>query len=233
MLEETKMIVEVGAWVLTEACAQAAKWQEEGRTIDLSVNVSALQLDTDDLLDHVGEALEASGLVSEALTLEITETTLMRNVEETARRLGELKALGVKIAVDDFGTGYSSLAHLRQFPVDVLKIDRSFVSQLAEGGEGEILLHTLVQLGKALEIETTAEGIERPQDLSLIRDKECDSGQGFLFTRPLSAQDADSFFSQWPANRRFEIRHEQGDGDRVAVDGSLGPDAAVAGTDAR
>ena len=118
----------------------------------------------------------------------------MTDAEETARRLGELKALGVRIAVDDFGTGYSSLSHLRQFPVDVLKIDRSFVSQLAEGGEGEILLHTLVQLGKALEIETTAEGIERPQDLSLIRDKECDNGQGFLFTRPLSAQDAESFF---------------------------------------
>ena len=116
----------------------------------------------------------------------------------------------MRIAVDDFGTGYSSLAHLRQFPVDVLKIDRSFVSQLAEGGEGEILLHTLVQLGKALEIETTAEGIERPQDLSLIRDKKCDSGQGFLFARPLSAQDAESFFSQWSANRRFEVRHEQG-----------------------
>ena len=132
----------------------------------------------------------------------------MSNAEETARRLRELKRLGVRIAVDDFGTGYSSLAHLRQFPVDVLKIDRSFISQLAEGGEGEILLHTLVQLGKALSIETTAEGIERPQDLSLIRDKDCDNGQGFLFTRPLSAQDADAFFSQWPATRRFEVRND-------------------------
>ncbi|MGN6664896.1 MAG: putative bifunctional diguanylate cyclase/phosphodiesterase [Solirubrobacterales bacterium] len=233
LLEETKMIVDVGAWVLTEACAQAVKWQQQGRRLGLSVNVSALQLDTDDLLDHVTEALDGSGLAAEALTIEITETTLMSNAQETARRLNELKALGIKIAVDDFGTGYSSLSHLRQFPVDVLKIDRSFVSQLAEGGEGEILLHTLVQLGKALEIETTAEGIERPQDLSLIRDKECDSAQGFLFTRPLSAQDADSFFSQWPENRRFEIRGEHGDGDRVAVDGSLGPDAAAAGADAR
>jgi diguanylate cyclase (GGDEF)-like protein len=233
LLEETKMIVEVGAWVLTEACAQAASWQEEGRPLSLSVNVSALQLDTDDLIGHVTEALDASGLAPESLTIEITETTLMSNVEETARRLEELKALGVRIAVDDFGTGYSSLGHLRQFPVDVLKIDRSFVSQLAEGGEGEILLHTLVQLGKALEIETTAEGIERPQDLSLIRDKECDNGQGFLFTRPLSAQDAGSFFSQWPAHRRFEVRNDLVGGDRVQLDGSLGPDAATAGADAR
>ncbi len=232
LLEESKLIVDVGAWVLREACAQAARWQQDGRPMGLSVNVSALQLDTDALIDDVKLALAASGLAPEALTLEITETTLMTDAEETARRLRELKEVGVKIAVDDFGTGYSSLSHLRQFPVDVLKIDRSFVSQLAEGGENEILLHTLVQLGKALEIETTAEGIERPQDLSLIRDKECDNGQGFLFTRPLSAQDADSFFSSWSPNRRFEVRAERPDGDRVPVDGSLGPDAAVAGTDA-
>ena len=232
LLEESRLIVDVGAWVLREACAQAARWQQDGRLLELSVNVSQLQLDTDDLIDDVKVALGASGLRPEALTLEITETSLMSNAEETARRLYELKGLGVKIAVDDFGTGYSSLSHLRQFPVDVLKIDRSFVSQLAEGGENEILLHTLLQLGKALEIETTAEGIERPQDLSLIRDKDCNNGQGFLFTRPLSAQDADSFFSQWSPNRRFELRDERPGGDRVPVDGSLGPDAAAARTDA-
>lgn len=232
LLEDSKLIIEVGGWVLEEACAQAARWQQEGRPLGLSVNVSQLQLDTDELIEDVTGALRGSGLRPEALTLEITETTLMSNVEETARRLHELKALGVKIAVDDFGTGYSSMAHLRRFPVDVLKIDRSFVSQLAEGGENEILLHTLVQLGKALEIETTAEGIERPQDLSLIREKECDNGQGFLFTRPLSAQDAESFFRQWSPNRRFEVRHDGG-GDRVTFDGALGTDAAAAGTDAR
>ncbi|HEX6206526.1 MAG TPA: EAL domain-containing protein [Solirubrobacterales bacterium] len=220
LLEDSKLIVDVGAWVLREACEQAAKWQREGRTLALSVNVSQLQLDTDDLIDDVKLALAASGLAAEALTLEITETSLMTDAEETARRLEELKELGVRIAVDDFGTGYSSLTHLRQFPVDVLKIDRSFVSQLAEGGENAILLQTLVQLGKALEIETTAEGVERPQDLSVIRDKKCDNAQGFLFTRPLSASDAESFFRQWSS-------------DRVTVDGSLGLDAAAAGTDAR
>jgi diguanylate cyclase (GGDEF)-like protein len=233
LLEESKLIVDVGAWVLKEACLQAAQWQMDGRALELSVNVSALQLDTDDLIDDVRDALELSGLDPKALTIEITETALMTNAGETARRLGELKALGIKIAVDDFGTGYSSLSHLRQFPVDILKIDRSFVSQLAEGGEGEILLHTLLQLGKALEIETTAEGIERPQDLSLIRDKECDNGQGFLFTRPLSAGDAESFFNQWSPQRRFEIRNQRPGDDRVSVDGSLGPDAAAAGTEPR
>lgn len=220
LLEDSKLIVDVGAWVLREACEQAAKWLRDGRPLQLSVNVSQLQLDTDDLIDDVKLALATSGLPPGALTLEITETSLMTDAEETARRLEELKELGIRIAVDDFGTGYSSLTHLRQFPVDVLKIDRSFVSQLAEGGENAILLQTLVQLGKALEIETTAEGVERPQDLSVIRDKQCDNAQGFLFAQPLSASDAESFFSQWSS-------------DRVLVDGSLGPDAATAWTDAR
>jgi diguanylate cyclase (GGDEF)-like protein len=206
LLEETGKIVEVGAWILAEACAQGAKWKEAGHALDLAVNVSAVQLDTDDLLAHVEGALDSSGLDPRALTLEITETTLMRNAEETSHRLAALKDLGVRIAVDDFGTGYSSMAHLQRFPVDVLKIDRSFISQLAAGGEGEILLHSLVQLGKALSIETTAEGIERPDDLSLIKSEECDNGQGFLFARPLSAQDADAFFRQWHKTRRFEVR---------------------------
>jgi diguanylate cyclase (GGDEF)-like protein len=206
LLEDSGAIVEVGAWVLREACAQAASWHEAGHALAMAVNVSPLQLDTDDFLVHVEEALELSAFDPSSLTLEVTETTLMRNAEETVARLAALKRLGVRIAVDDFGTGYSSFAHLQQFPVDVLKIDRSFISQLAENNESEIVLHTLVQLGKALSIETTAEGIERPQDLSLIKSKACDNGQGFLFTRPLTAHDADSFFSKWSGARRFELR---------------------------
>jgi diguanylate cyclase (GGDEF)-like protein len=207
LLEESGLVVEVGSWVLHEACAQAAEWQREGRALCLAVNVSARQFETDDLLEQVGSALRSSGFEAAMLTLEITETALMRDAGETARRLAALKDLGVRIAVDDFGTGYSSLAHLRQLPIDMLKIDRSFVAQLDGGGEGEILLSTLIDLGKALSIETTAEGIERPQDLTLIKAKECDSGQGFLLAHPLSAQDAGSFFSQWPPTRRFEVRH--------------------------
>jgi diguanylate cyclase (GGDEF)-like protein len=207
LLEESGLIVEVGAWVVREACAQASRWWEAGHRLNMAVNVSARQLETDELVACVGEALETSGFEPGALTLEITETTLMRNADETAERLAALKGLGVRIAVDDFGTGYSSLSHLQRFPVDVLKIDRSFISQLADGCEGEILLHTLVQLGKALSIETTAEGIERPQELSLIKAEACDNGQGFLFTRPLSAQDADSFFRQWPDGERSEARN--------------------------
>ncbi len=137
------------------------------------------------MLCDVSEALTASGLDPCALTIEITETTLMRNVEDTARRLAALKELGVRIAIDDFGTGYSSLAHLQRFPVDALKIDRSFISGLENNEEGESLIRTLVQLGKTLAIETFAEGIERERELSVLRDEQCDCGQGFLFAKPL------------------------------------------------
>src|SRR5579871_4997291 len=125
----------------------------------------------------------------------------MRDVEQTARRLTAIKDLGVRIAIDDFGTGYSSLAHLQRFPVDALKIDRSFIAGLKHNQEGETLIHTLVQLGKALSIETFAEGIEQQQELSLLRDKNCDSGQGFLFARPLDAAATESFLQELSGKR--------------------------------
>jgi len=205
LLEETGMITAVGEWVLQEACKQAAAWHEAGYPLGMSVNVSGRQLDTDEFLSHVEDALSASEFDPGKLTIEVTETTLMRNAEETAQRLVTLKQLGVRIAIDDFGTGYSSLAHLQKFPVDSLKIDRSFISQ-AQGYEGEILLRSLVKLGKALSIETIAEGIERNYELSLMKEESCDSGQGFLFARPLSAEAAESFFRKWTETRRFEPR---------------------------
>ena len=163
LLEETGMIVEVGKWVLGEACRQGAQWRRDGHAVGMAVNVSARQLETDQFIADVRDALLDSGLEAQALTLEITETALMRDPEETARRLRAIKELGVRIAIDDFGTGYSSFAHLQRFPVDALKIDRSFIFQLAENPEGETLLRTLVKLGKALCMETVAEGIEREQ----------------------------------------------------------------------
>ena len=125
--------------------------------------------------------------------VEVTETALMRNAETTAQRLNAIKQLGVQIAIDDFGTGYSSLAHLQQFPVDALKIDQSFISGLRQNEEGETLIRTLVQLGKALSIETFAEGIEQQDELSLLKEEDCDSGQGFLFAHPLEAASAEEF----------------------------------------
>ncbi len=197
LLEETGMITEIGRWVLFEATRQSAAWRAAGHPIGMSVNVSARQLETDEFIDHVREALESSGLEPGALTLEITETTIMRDAEQTVRRLGAVKELGVRIAIDDFGTGYSSLSHLQQFPVDALKIDRSFIARLTQSPEGETLIRTLVQLGKAMSIETLAEGIERHGELSLLQDEHCDSGQGFLFARPLDAATAEAFFCTW------------------------------------
>ena len=143
-----------------------------------------------------------SGLDPEALTIEITETTLMRNIEETARRLDRGQALGVRIAIDDFGTGYSSLAHLQRFPVDALKIDRSFILGLKHNQEGETLIRTLVQLGKSLSIETFAEGIEQQHELSLLRGEDCDSGQGFLFARPLDVAATEAFLQELDREHR-------------------------------
>jgi len=199
LLEETGLIVEVGRWVLGEACRQAAVWRDDGHPLGVAVNVSARQLETDEFIDDVRAALARTSLPAGALTLEITETTLMRSPEQTARRLHAIKELGVRIAIDDFGTGYSSFAHLQRFPVDSLKIDRSFISQLSENPEGETLLRTLVQLGKALSIETLAEGIELPNHLSLLQEENCDSGQGYLFARPLEVSAAESFLRNWDA----------------------------------
>ena len=199
VLEDSGLIVAVGEWVLREACTQSASWRSAGYPVGIAVNVSARQLDSDDFIDAVARALLDTNLEPKALTLEITETALMRNAEETADRLRAIKDLGVRIAIDDFGTGYSSLSHLQRFPVDALKIDRSFLGQLAENPEGETLLRTLVQLGKALSIETLAEGIERAGDLALLQEENCDSGQGYLFARPLDVGDAEEFLRSWRA----------------------------------
>jgi diguanylate cyclase (GGDEF)-like protein len=193
LLEETGLITEIGRWVLQSACARGADWRKGGKNVGIAVNVSARQLDSDEIVADVQDALRESGLDPCALTLEITETTLMRNAEDTVRRLTEIKELGVRVAIDDFGTGYSSLSHLRRFPVDALKIDRSFITGLAHNLEGESLIHTLVQLGKALSIETIAEGIEQPNELSLLQGENCDGGQGFLFARPLDADEIEAF----------------------------------------
>jgi EAL domain-containing protein (putative c-di-GMP-specific phosphodiesterase class I) len=193
LAEETGLITEIGTWVLQRACSQGAAWRKAGYQIGMAVNVSARQLDSDQLVADIEGALTASRMDPEALTIEITETTLMRNVEETARRLAAIKGLGVRIAIDDFGTGYSSLAHLQRFPVDALKIDRSFIAGLSQNKEGEKLIHTLVQLGKALSIETLAEGIEQQQQLSTLRQEDCDGGQGFLFARPLDVAATEAF----------------------------------------
>ena len=193
LAEETALIVPIGRWVLTEACKQAAVWHEESRSVQVSVNVSARQLDHKNLLEDVQGALADSHLEPTSLTLEITETALMRDADSTAQQLKKLKALGVRIAIDDFGTGYSSLAYLSRFPVDVLKIDRTFVTGLSDSADSRALAHTLIQLGKTLGLETLAEGIEDPAQLEILKYEQCDLGQGYLFARPLLLEDIQGY----------------------------------------
>ncbi|HYB23219.1 MAG TPA: EAL domain-containing protein [Solirubrobacteraceae bacterium] len=193
LAEESGLVIPIGAWVLQEACRQTAAWRAHGHELTVAVNVSARQLDAGDLLETVRAALEHSGLQAEHLTLEITETALMHDPQATAARLRTLKQLGVRIAIDDFGTGYSSLAYLRQFPADSLKIDRSFVSSIADSKQSSAIIHTLVQLGKTLDIDTLAEGIEDRNQLRALQHEHCDQGQGYLFSRPLAAGAVEPF----------------------------------------
>jgi diguanylate cyclase (GGDEF)-like protein len=194
--EANGSIIPIGRWVLRQACAQAVQWRERGHPLDVAVNVSARQLERTKFVDEVHDALSDSGLAADALTLEITETELMRDPDSTAQLLGELKALGVQIAVDDFGTGYSSLAYLRQFPVDSLKIDRTFITGLAFSSEARALAHTLIQLGKALGLTTLAEGVERREQVTELQREGCDLVQGFLFARPLEPAALETFLEE-------------------------------------
>jgi EAL domain-containing protein (putative c-di-GMP-specific phosphodiesterase class I) len=184
-LESSGQIVDVGRWVLREACRQAAIWRAGGSDLTVAVNVSARQLDRDIIVQDVRDALEASGLAPAALTIEVTETALMRDVDTTSRRLRALKALGVRVAIDDFGTGYSSLAYLQRFPVDCVKIDRSFTDGITRSTESDALIHTLVQLGKDLGLKTLAEGVETTGQIDHLRGEGVNEVQGFLLARPL------------------------------------------------
>lgn len=193
LLEETGRIVQVGRWVLTEACREAARWHARGHKIDLAVNFSVRQLEDDDFVADIRTALTVNGIDPHSLIMEITETAIMRDTEATAERLRAVKDLGVRIAIDDFGTGYSSLAYLRQFPVDALKIDRSFIAAIADSPESGALTRMLVQLGKTLGLETLAEGIEDQAQYAQLQDDHCDSGQGFLVAKPLDSDTFDYF----------------------------------------
>jgi diguanylate cyclase (GGDEF)-like protein len=183
LAEETGLIIPIGTWVLREAC----RWQAENRRdepIVVRVNVSARQLAQEDLINVVSEALQSSGMEASQLCLEVTESVLVEDPEASARKLAALKQLGVKIAVDDFGTGYSSLEYLRRFPVDCVKIDRSFVRGIPHSSEDVAIVNAVIDLGHALGMSVTAEGVETAEQLGRLQDNGCDTAQGFLFSRP-------------------------------------------------
>jgi diguanylate cyclase (GGDEF)-like protein/PAS domain S-box-containing protein len=196
VLEDSRQIVDVGRWVLAQACRQAAIWHARGYRTTLSVNVSIRHLEADQLIEDVRDALVHNAFDPSSLTIEVTESSLMKDANATVTRLKRLKELGVVIAIDDFGTGYSSLAYLRQFPVDVIKIDRSFVSEMDGSAEAAALIHALVELGRTLGLVTLAEGIEEDAQLDALREMQCGLGQGYIFSPPVAPADAEALLSR-------------------------------------
>ncbi len=202
VLESNGLIIEVGRFVLEQACSQAVIWQGQGRTLDMSVNVSAVQLESGAFLDELTEVLERTGLPPQTLIIEITETALMHDLALSAARLKEIRAMGVRVAIDDFGREYSSMSYLRQLPVDVLKIDRSFVSAMADSPQATAIVHSFVELGRTLGLKTLAEGIEDDAQLLELSAQACDAGQGFLLAKPVAAAKIQALLAASAADRR-------------------------------
>lgn len=198
LAEETGLIIPIGRWVLGEACKRVRLWQQEhelsGR-LRISVNISARHFQHEGLIEDVSKALKASHLDPSCLVLEITESVLVHDAESVIARMLELKALGVMFAVDDFGTGYSSLSYLKRFPIDILKVDKSFVDDVGESDKAEALTKAIVQLGKSLNLDTVAEGIEKSAQVDGLRALGCRFGQGFLFARPTAPEEMDRLLS--------------------------------------
>jgi diguanylate cyclase (GGDEF)-like protein len=194
LLEDTGTINQLGHEVLREACRQGEEWQRRGLHAFVSVNASALELESDGFVAQVAQVLEDTGLDPHHLSIELTESALMRDAPGSIRRLANLKSLGIRIAIDDFGTGYSSLAYLRQFPVDIVKIDRSFVVAMTTSPGGMALVRTMLELARALGLHSVAEGIEDRHQLDALVAEHCDAGQGFLLSKPLEADQIELFF---------------------------------------
>jgi EAL domain-containing protein (putative c-di-GMP-specific phosphodiesterase class I) len=192
LAEESRLVVPLGRWVLYEACRQAAAWQAErgpDHALTLSVNVSVQQFRDEGWADDVADVLAATGLPAGRLVLEITESTLMDDSDVSAQRLGELRRLGVRLAVDDFGTGYSSLSYLRRMPVDFLKIDKSFVDGVTGDAHDSALARAVVKLSSTLGLVAIAEGIERAAQAEVLAALGCPLGQGFWLGRPAEPEE--------------------------------------------
>jgi EAL domain-containing protein (putative c-di-GMP-specific phosphodiesterase class I) len=187
LAEDTGLILPIGAWVLEEACAAAAAWGDETNPLRLSVNISARQLFDPEFTTAVADVIARTGMDPRRLTLEITESVLMEDKSQAVLQLSSLKRLGVRIAIDDFGTGYSSLSYLRAFPVDVLKIDKSFIEHVAVDLEGACFVQAILHLAQVLRVTTVAEGIEDAEQARCLAELGCDLAQGFLFGAPVPA----------------------------------------------
>jgi len=205
--EETGFIVPIGQWVLMEACLQMQRWNAKHSPptpLSISVNLSGRQFAHSNLLEQITRTLEITGLDPRLLKLEITESVVMESVESAAGTLEKLRALGVELSIDDFGTGYSSLSYLHRLPIDILKIDRSFVSRMAENNENKEIVRTIIMLAKTLGMGVIAEGVETKEQSALLRELECQCVQGYLISKPLDAETTDRLIltslSEWEGN---------------------------------
>ena len=182
----------IGRWVLAQACDQARKWQDSFPAripLSLSVNVSPIQLGREDFVQDVERILRESGVQPDSITLEITESALMEDTDAATTALEQLKALGVHLAIDDFGTGYSSLNYLQRMPIDILKIDRSFVNRIDQGGDELAFARAIVELARSLSLRTIAEGIELESQAECLDQLGCDLGQGFLYAKAVPPEE--------------------------------------------
>jgi predicted signal transduction protein with EAL and GGDEF domain len=203
--EDMGLIVFLGLWVLREACTRMRQWHLEfprDKPLTISINVSVRQFVQPDLVEQVRKIIEETGIEPTSVRLEITESVTMGDVEHTIRVLGQLKEIGVRLSIDDFGTGYSSLSYLHRFPLDILKIDRSFVSQMDESSEGLQIVHTIMSLARNLGMEVVAEGTETEGHVSRLKALGCDFGQGYFFSRPVAADAVQRLLAQGQAGAR-------------------------------
>jgi EAL domain-containing protein (putative c-di-GMP-specific phosphodiesterase class I) len=186
LAEETGLIVPIGRWVLNTACAQNVAWQREGLPpLCMAVNLSARQFADEDLIADIAAALKESGMKAELLELELTESMVIQNAERAGRVLTEIKKMGARLAIDDFGVGYSSLTHLKRFPIDTLKVDRSFIRDLPQDLEDKAITEAIIAMGKSLNLTVVAEGVETQEQQTFLQDHACDEMQGFFFSKPI------------------------------------------------
>jgi len=183
------LIVPIGRWVLKQACAQNMAWQRRRlRPVSMAVNLSPRQFVDEQLLQDIDEALAASGMSPVLLQLEVTESMVMRNVSRAVKVLDAIRSRGIRLAIDDFGTGYSSMSLMKQFPIDTIKIDRSFVRDLPSDSEDRAIAQAIISMGKALGMTVIAEGVETAEQYTFLQNHDCDEMQGFLFSEPVPAR---------------------------------------------
>ncbi|HEY9806284.1 MAG TPA: EAL domain-containing protein, partial [Candidatus Obscuribacterales bacterium] len=203
--EETGLIVPLGQWILQEACQQLRRWQDQfpfDPPLMISINLSGHQFTQPDLAARIANILQINGLDGQSVKLEITETVAMKDVESTIGLLLQLRSLNLRLSIDDFGTGYSSLSYLHRFPVDTLKVDRSFVSRMGDTGEDATIVQTITMLGHTLGMDVIAEGVETAAQRAKLQALNCEYAQGYLFSKPLDSEAATALLSvEWQRRR--------------------------------